>query len=213
MTSLLLASRSTDKLREIRELVAATGFRIISLDEAGFMSTSEEEDIEIFDTFLENARAKAEWFGRKAAMTTLADDSGICVDALSGAPGVLSRRFSGRTDLVGRALDEENNRMLLARLAGRADADRGAAYVCAAVIRRADGRMLESVGSVRGRILPEPAGKGGFGYDPLFLVPEMHRSFGEIPAELKHSLSHRARAIRGLIAQADAFLNAGRQRG
>jgi XTP/dITP diphosphohydrolase len=204
LSALLLASRSPDKLREIREILP--NLSILSLEEAGVPVSAEEERIEAFDTFLENARAKAEWFGRAADLPILADDSGLCVDALGGAPGVLSRRFSGRSDLTGSELDDANNRALLARLAGIPGERRGAAYVCAAVLRRRDGHVLEALGSVRGRISEEPGGTGGFGYDPLFRIPQLDRSFGEIPASLKHRFSHRARAFRALASQLESFL-------
>ena len=204
MTSLLLASRSPDKLREIREILP--NVHIISLQEVGVPVTAEEENIEAFDTFLENARAKAEWFARSSDLPILADDSGLCVDALGGAPGVLSRRFSGRSDLTGKALDQQNNQTLLARLHGKPDVQRGAAYVCAAVLRRRDGHMLEALGSVRGRILEASAGTGGFGYDPLFQIPQLDQSFGEIAAQLKHTFSHRARAFHALASQLESFL-------
>ena len=206
MTALLLASRSPDKVREIREILP--NFHILSLEELGIPKTAEEEMIETFDTFLENALAKAEWFGRASDLPTLADDSGLCVDALGGAPGVLSRRFSGRSDLTGTALDQQNNRALLARLVGTPGEQRGAAYVCAAVLRRHDGHVLEALGSVRGKILEEPAGNGGFGYDPLFRIPHLDGSFGEIAAALKHVFSHRARAFRALASQLESFLAA-----
>jgi XTP/dITP diphosphohydrolase len=204
LTTLLLASRSDDKLREISEILP--NLEILSLQEAGDPVTPGEEYVEAFDSFLANARAKAEWFGRASNLPTLADDSGLCVDALGGAPGVLSRRFSGRTELSGAELDRENNRLLLSRLAGAPAEARGAAYVCAAVLRRPDGHMLEALGSVRGRILEEPAGTGGFGYDPLFRIPQLDRSFGEIPAQLKHMFSHRSRAFRALGSQLESFL-------
>lgn len=202
----LLATRSSDKLREITEILAVVPrLRILSLDEAGIGQSPDEEDIEVFETFIENARAKADWFGRRTGLPTLADDSGLCVDALGGAPGVRSKRLAGDPLAQGQQLDRANNDALLQRLATIDPARRGAAYVCAAVCRLPDGSTLEALGSVRGRILDAPAGSAGFGYDPLFLLPPLNRTFGEIPAAMKHRFSHRARAFRALAAHLESL--------
>lgn len=201
MTSVLLATRSTDKAREIREILSAVrAISIVSLEDAGIDEEAEEEGIETFETFLDNARAKADWFGRRSGMPTLADDSGLCVDALDGAPGVRSRRFASGAGPQRHEQDAANNALLLRRLDGVPAERRGAAYVCAAVVRLRDGSFLEAVGSVRGRIAEVPAGNGGFGYDPLFFLAEANATFGEAPRALKHRHSHRARAFRALAA-------------
>lgn len=198
--TLLVATRSPDKLREIRDILATRPqLQLVSLADAGIPYDPAEEHIEAFETFRENAAAKAAYFADRAAMPVLADDSGIEVDALDRAPGVRSRRFSGRHDLDGLELDQANNRLLLDRLADRPAEHRGARYVCAAVLRTPDGRALTALGTVTGRILDAPRGQGGFGYDPLFLVPEIGRSFGELEPVQKHRFSHRARAFRALL--------------
>ncbi len=214
MTRLLLASRNPDKVREIQEILAPIGgFEIVSLDQAGIARAPEEEAIEASDTFLENARAKAVYFAERTGLPTLADDSGIGVDALDGRPGVRSRRFSGRTDLDGIELDRANNETLLTALRDVPDERRGAAYVCAAVCRRPDGVTIHALGSVRGQLLHSPRGQGGFGYDPLFYLPALGRTFGEVDADVKHAHSHRARAFRALATELAAFLEPRRMGG
>jgi XTP/dITP diphosphohydrolase len=199
--AILLATRSRDKVREIRQiLAAATATRIITLDEAGLAQGVDEDDIEVFDTFLSNADAKAGFFMRKTGMPTLADDSGISVAALHGAPGVRSRRFAGRRDLSGPALDEANNQHLLRELSGVAAAGRSAHYACAAVLHVPDGRRFAALGTCSGFILDAPRGASGFGYDPLFLDPASGMSFGELDPREKNRRSHRARAFRALAA-------------
>ena len=199
--TLLLATRSGDKAREIRQILAPIfKGRIIDLHEAGIAADPAEEDIEQYDTFLANAHAKAAWFLDISGLTTLADDSGICVDALGGAPGVKSRRFAAAPGLDGRALDEANNHRLLRELAGVPESGRTAHYTCAAVLHHPDGRRLAAVGIRSGLILDAPRGDGGFGYDPLFLDPASGLSFGELAPAVKNRTSHRARAFHGLAA-------------
>jgi XTP/dITP diphosphohydrolase len=124
----------------------------------------------------------------------LADDSGLAVDALDGAPGVLSARYAGR-----HGDDEANNRRLLEELEEIPEERRGAAFVCYLALADPGGTVrLESRGACRGRITRAARGENGFGYDPLFLIPEYHRTFGELSALVKHQLSHRARAFAGL---------------
>jgi XTP/dITP diphosphohydrolase len=194
---ILLATRSAGKLRELRPLFAEHGYRTIDLVEAGVVETAVEDDLERFDTFEENARAKARHFHRVTGLPTVADDSGLAVDALHGAPGVRSKRWSERPDLTGQALDDENNRLLLATLA--TNANRDARYVCAAVFVDAD-RELVARGETVGRIIDAPRGDGGFGYDPYFESSELgRRTFGEVSRDEKALVSHRARAVRALL--------------
>lgn len=197
---LLLATRSAHKAREIREILAAGGTgRILTLNEAGIPPSPEEDDIEAFDTFTANALAKARYFADRSGLTTLADDSGIRIDALGGRPGVHSKRFAGRDDLEGESLDRANNEALLAELAATGSTDRGAHYVCVAVLASQTAPLI-TVGSSSGTLLEEPRGTNGFGYDPLFLVPGLGRTFAEISADEKHALSHRGRAFRALAS-------------
>jgi XTP/dITP diphosphohydrolase len=196
MTELVVATRSTHKLREIREILGElVGYALLDLNQAGVPEAADEETIEVFETFAENALAKARYFARKTDSLVLADDSGLCVPALGGAPGVRSKRFSGRTDLRGDELDEANNQHLLQLLRSVPFADRVARYVCAAALAFPDGTEQTFLGRCEGVILEEPRGEGGFGYDPLFFLPSEGATFGEIPATRKHLLSHRARAM------------------
>ena len=196
MTDLVVATRSIHKLREIREILGElVGYALLDLNHAGIPETPDEEMIEVFETFAENALAKARYFARKTDSLVLADDSGLCVSALEGAPGVRSKRFSGRTDLRGDDLDEANNQHLLQLLRSVPFADRDARYVCAAALAFPDGTEKTFLGGCEGIILEEPRGEGGFGYDPLFFLPSEGATFGEISATRKHLLSHRARAM------------------
>jgi XTP/dITP diphosphohydrolase len=192
----LLATRSAGKLRELRPMFAERGFTALDLTEAGIAETAAEDDLEAYETFEENALAKGRYFAALSGLPVAADDSGIEVHALGGAPGVRSKRWSGRTDLGGQALDDENNRLLLARLAGAAD--RRARYVCAAAF--VDGaREVVRRGEVTGTIEREAQGANGFGYDPFFRSDELGMTFGLAAAADKARVSHRARAFRALL--------------
>ncbi|HEV2130309.1 MAG TPA: RdgB/HAM1 family non-canonical purine NTP pyrophosphatase [Longimicrobiaceae bacterium] len=193
---LLIATRSRDKLREIRQILAdLPDWEILGLRDLGIQEEPAEADLEQFDTFEANALAKARYFAARAGMPVLADDSGLCVDALGGAPGVRSKRFSGRTDLTGRDLDRINNAHLLRLLADVELPDRTARYVCAAAVVDQQGREEVFLGTCDGVILREPQGSGGFGYDPLFFLPAEEATFGELDPRRKNAISHRARAI------------------
>jgi len=206
----LLATRSGDKAREIREILASVpGLTLLTLSDLGIEPDAAEEELEALETFQENAAAKARHFARLTSLPVLADDSGLRVDALGGAPGVRTKRFSGRTDLIGRDLDEANNLVLLERLRGVPPEARGARYVCAAVLAFPDGRIVAGLGSCRGEIATAPRGTGGFGYDPLFYVPALGRTFAEVSAQEKNRISHRSRAFRALAAQRTGWTRAG----
>lgn len=152
------------------------------------------EVVEDAPDFLGNARKKASEVAITLKSWVLADDSGLSVDALGGAPGVYSARYAGEP-----CDDEANNRKLLDALADIPDDRRGAAFVCVLALSDPGGTIrLEAEGKVRGRIIREVRGPGGFGYDPLFLIPEYHRTFGELSALVKAQLSHRSRAFAGL---------------
>ena len=196
MKRVLLATRSGGKLRELRPLFAEHGLEVIDLDEAGIAERDVEEQLEAFETFEENALAKARYFARVSGLPVVADDSGIAVTALGGRPGVRSKRWSERPDLAGQALDDENNRRLIAALAQASD--RSARYVCAAAF--VDGtREVVRRGEVSGRIVDVARGTNGFGYDPFFVSDELGKTFGEASQAEKATVSHRARAFRALI--------------
>lgn len=198
MAPILLATRSRGKLREIRQLLATRGISTVDLDEAGVVETPAEDELEAFASFEENACAKARYFFAATGRPTVADDSGLCVAALGGDPGVLSKRWSGRRDLQGQALDDENNRVLLDRLRGIVD--RRASYVCVAVY--VDGaRELVCRGQVYGHIIESARGSSGFGYDPYFFMEELGSTFGEATGEEKECVSHRGRAFRALVEE------------
>jgi XTP/dITP diphosphohydrolase len=201
--TLLLATRSAHKAREIGQILAPIDLAVVTLAELGVEPRPEEDRIEAFDTFRANAVAKARYFSERLGRVTLADDSGLRVDALDGEPGVRTKRFSGRSDLEGAALDRANNALLLERLEDVPDDRRGARYVCCAAVAWPDGRALAAVGTVSGRIATEGRGTGGFGYDPLFHVPALDARFAEVPAPVKNAISHRARAFRAIAATLD----------
>ena len=190
---LVLGSRNKKKLGELVELLQPYGFELRSLADYPHAVEVEESG----DTFAANAGLKATVQAQHLGEWVLGEDSGLCVDALGGRPGVYSARFSGPG-----ATDESNNRQLLKELAGVPLEKRRAHYVCHATLSDPQGVVrAESEGHCYGRILLTEAGSGGFGYDPLFEIPEYHRTFGELSPAVKAVLSHRARAMRGLLPQ------------
>jgi XTP/dITP diphosphohydrolase len=177
-------------------LFAERGLAVIDLQEAGIVETSAEDDLEVYETFEENALAKGRYFAVRTGLPVVADDSGIAVAALGGRPGVRSKRWSERPDLEGQSLDDENNRLLIAALQGVAD--RAARYVCVAAY--VDGaRQVVRRGEVSGSIISEARGSNGFGYDPYFVSDELGKTFGEATIGEKAMVSHRARAFRALL--------------
>lgn len=179
-------------------MFAGAGWQVRDLEEAGIAPRAEEETVEAFDTFEENARAKARYFfARSGGLPVVAEDSGLEVMALGGAPGVRSKRWSGRPELSGASLDEANNALLLERLRGVAD--RRAQYVCAAVYWTGT-RELCARGVTRGRIAEVGREGGeGFGYDPYFVSDDLGRAFSEVSREAKAAVSHRGRAFAALL--------------
>lgn len=208
---LLVATRSSHKLRELAELLDLPDGVLVSLDELGVPG----DPLEDGETFETNARIKARFGARATGLPTLADDSGIEVDALGGGPGVRTRRYAGED-----ATDQDNNRKLLAALDGLPPGRRGARYVCvlALALPRVAGAggvgargglpIILTRGTTRGRIATEPRGTGGFGYDPIFepaSEPPGGRTLGLwTPAE-KHAISHRARAARRMAPRLTAL--------
>ncbi len=196
-STLLLATRSQGKLRELRPLFADAGLAVVDLVEAGIPETPDEDELERFETFEENALAKARWFRDVSGLPTVSDDSGLEVLALGGRPGVRSKRWSGRSDLSGQPLDDANNALLLRELSGASE--RRARYVCVAAF--VDGsRALVRRGETEGVIVDAPVGSGGFGYDPYFRSDELGRTFGEATRAEKERVSHRGRAFRALLS-------------
>jgi XTP/dITP diphosphohydrolase len=201
---LLVATRSSHKLRELRELLDLHGTELVSLDDVGIRDDPEEDGA----TFETNAAIKARAGARIAGLPTLADDSGLEVDALGGAPGVRTRRYAGE-----QATDADNNAKLLAALRGLPPERRGARYVCVLALALPDTkgprgglRLVTARGTCRGRIATEPRGTGGFGYDPIFepaSEPPGGRTLGLWSAAEKHAISHRARAARRMAPRLD----------
>jgi XTP/dITP diphosphohydrolase len=191
---LVLASSNSGKLREFRRLLTPLGIEVIAQAELGI-----EEIAEPHHTFVENALSKARHASRLAHLPALADDSGICVDGLEGAPGVQSARFAGEPPS-----DTRNNAKLVEKLAGIAD--RRAHYYCMlALMRHADDpEPILAEGRWEGTIIDLPRGGGGFGYDPHFLDAETGLTGAELPLEKKNELSHRGKAIRSLVARLES---------
>ena len=171
---------------------------VLALDDVGLEWCDEEEALEPFDTFEENARSKAEYFHAKTGLPTIADDSGLEVDALGGAPGVRSKRFTPVEGLTGQRLDQENNNYLVERLGSLELEKRTAQYVCVAVLLGLTSQMIVTRGEAKGLILAEPRGEEGFGYDPYFYRPDLGMTFAEAHPDQKNELSHRGKAFRAL---------------
>ncbi|PYP73256.1 MAG: non-canonical purine NTP pyrophosphatase [Gemmatimonadetes bacterium] len=200
---LLVATRSPGKVREIRELFAGLPFEIQFPADRFLERLPEEADLERGSTYTENATAKARYFAQRSGFPTVADDSGLEVDALGGAPGIHSARWAretGEGGAGGGGLDARNNALLLERLAGVPETQRTARYRCIVAYLETPSGIPEIVeASCEGFILPAPRGTGGFGYDPLFFSTDLRMSFGEAPPAAKHRVSHRGRAFRALI--------------
>jgi XTP/dITP diphosphohydrolase len=191
--TIVLGSRNQKKIGEIRELLAPYGIPVIGVDQFPDLTDVVEDG----DSFAANAEKKA----RETALATqhwvIAEDSGLCVDALKGAPGIFSARYAGQ-----QGADDANNQKLLEELSAVPTEKRTAHYVCHAVLADPTGAIHASAeGRCCGRILTDYRGDNGFGYDPLFLVPEYHQTFGELPAVVKRHISHRAKAFERLLPQ------------
>jgi XTP/dITP diphosphohydrolase len=190
MATLVLATTSTGKLRELRAELADAGFApILTLDELPSVPVFPEEGF----TFEENAIGKALHYSRATPHLTVADDSGLEVQYLEGGPGIHSARFGGE-----HVSYEEKNRMILHLLEGVHDKARTARFRCAIAVAQGKSVLAVFHGTVEGRIAHEAAGSGGFGYDPIFYVPSLEKTFAEVPLETKNTLSHRGKALRKL---------------
>lgn len=204
-SEVLVATGSADKLVEIRAILAHSGLRLVSLVDLNLRVPPAAEELEVHDTFLDNAIAKARFFASLTGLPTLADDSGLVVDALAGRPGVRTRRFALDHGVVppgteGLELDRANNRLLLDKLAHVHEAARGAHYVCAAAYAGTDRVLAATLGTCRGSIGKSERGSGGFGYDPLFEIPSLGITFAELSPAQKNQRSHRAIAFRAIAA-------------
>ena len=185
---LIIASNNAHKLVEIRAILGDSFDEILSMRDAGI----EHETVEDGKTFAENAAKKAREITELSGCCALGDDSGLCVDALDGAPGLFSARFSGV-----HGDDAANIRVLLEKMKGVTE--RGAHFCCAMALTWPDGRLTEAEGRFYGQIAEEPAGTGGFGYDPVFYLPEYGKTVAQLGTEFKNSVSHRHNALMALL--------------
>lgn len=192
----VLATRNSGKIKELNALLAPLGVTVVGLSDYPAIGDIPETGA----TFLENARIKARAVCQATGLVSLADDSGLCVDALSGAPGVHSARFAGED-----ATDAANNAKLLAALAHVPERDRTCRFVSVVVAASPDGRELTTEGTWEGHVATSPAGDGGFGYDPLFYDPTAGKTAAELTAAEKNARSHRGKALEKLVAQWSEF--------
>ena len=190
---LILASNNAHKLTEMKAILAPYFAEIVSMGEAGI----EHETVEDGKTFMENAVKKAKELAELSGCCAIADDSGLCVDALAGGPGVFSARFAGV-----HGDDKANNALLLKELEG--EHDRGAHYTCAIALAWPDGRLLTAEDYLYGEIAYDERGTNGFGYDPLFLLKELGLRTAELTPEEKNRISHRGKALRKLVEELKA---------
>lgn len=194
MKKLVLASGNPGKLREFRQMLAPLGFEVVPQSELGVADADEPHD-----TFVENALAKARHASRGTGLPAFADDSGICVEALNGAPGVLSARYAAAVGAHRDDQDRCNNERLIAELQGRKN--RSAHYYCVIVLVRhaGDPEPLIAEGRWHGEVMDTPRGANGFGYDPYFFLPPLGKSAAELAPDDKNALSHRGQALRRLV--------------
>ena len=194
---LVLATRNQGKIQEIEKALDLPLLEIRSLQDFPDLP----EVVEDGRTFLENAFKKAQACAQATGLPALADDSGLEVDCLNGAPGIYSARFSGPE-----ATDEANNRKLLSLLEGISEERRTARFVCRMVLHFPEGRWIQTEGFCPGIIAPQTQGKHGFGYDPIFYLPELKKTMAEIPLEEKNRISHRAQALQKIRFHLEAIL-------
>nr|WP_320145295.1 XTP/dITP diphosphatase [uncultured Anaeromusa sp.] len=192
MIELVVASKNQGKIAEFEKAFSRLSVKILSLKDFGDIPEAVEDGA----TFAENARKKAQHYLQYTKKPCLADDSGLEVDALGGAPGVFSARYAGEG-----ANDTANNAKLLQRLSNVESERRTGRFCCALALAFPDGRMLEADGAVEGRLLMAEKGDGGFGYDPLFFLPELAKTFAELTLAEKNAISHRGKAMVALAVQ------------
>ncbi len=186
---IIVATGNAGKMREFGMILGSLGAELLSMKDAGVTA----EIIEDGTTFAENAEIKARAVWRQTGQIVLADDSGLVIDYLGGEPGIYSARYLGENTSY-----DVKNRVILDRLAGTAEEERTARFVCAIAAVLPDGRTLHTEGTVEGMIAHEPAGDGGFGYDPIFYLPEYGMTSAQLPAEEKNRISHRGKALRAM---------------
>ena len=191
---LILATNNAHKVTEMKAILAPFFDEILSMRESGL----DHETVEDGETFMENAVKKARELAELSGCCAIADDSGLCVDALGGAPGIYSARFSGT-----HGDDAANRRVLLEKLEG--NTNRAAHFTCAIALAWPDGRLLTSEDYLYGEIAYEERGENGFGYDSLFLLPERGLRTAEISPEEKNRISHRGKALRGLVKKLETL--------
>lgn len=190
MKEIILATSNAHKVREIKEILGAKFTHIYTLADKGIDVEVEETG----STFMENAIIKARAIAEIANMPALADDSGLCVDALNGEPGVYSARYSGA-----RCDSKANNELLLSRLSDVQERDRSAWFKCAVALVCPDGDIVTAEGAAEGIITRSYCGRGGFGYDPIFYSLDLDKTFAEASEEEKNAVSHRGRALAALV--------------
>ena len=200
---LLVATANKGKVAEYGELLTGLDCTLLSLADVGITGAIDESGT----TYQENARLKAVECAARSGLVTLADDSGLEVDALGGEPGVFSARYAGDN-----ATDAERVAYLLSKLRGVPESERGARFVCVIAIAFPDGDVTYCHGECPGRIVTEPRGEKGFGYDPAFFVPELGRTMAELPPEVKNEISHRGRAAAKARDVLGRLIDAGRLR-
>jgi XTP/dITP diphosphohydrolase len=194
---LIVATKNKGKLEEIAQILAPFSWEVVSMSQIGITIDVEETG----STFEENALIKAESIRRLSGEMVLADDSGLEVDYLDGAPGIYSARYAGEG-----ATDADRNRKLLDALKGAPADQRTARFVCAVALVFPDGSSVTARGTCEGSIASEPAGSNGFGYDPLFYVPELEKTVAQMDPELKNSISHRGNALRKLAGELERIM-------
>jgi XTP/dITP diphosphohydrolase len=195
----VIATRNAGKLREIQEILAPLGLKVLSLRDFPEIPEILEDGL----TFEENAVKKAAAVARQTRRVAIADDSGLTVDALQGRPGIYSSRFAGEE-----ATDEDRYRKLLKEMAGVPEGQRGAAFICAVAVASPNGKVDVVGGERRGEIALAPKGSHGFGYDPVFFLPQLGKTMAELAPEVKNRISHRAQALEKLKQVLPSFVKA-----
>ena len=189
MKKVLIASKNEGKIKEFRKMLAPYGTEVLSLNDLPDAPNVEETGA----TMLENARLKAETIAERYQCLAIADDSGLAIDALGGRPGIYSARYAGEEKD-----DRKNIEKVLKELEDVPMNERSARFVCVLAVSRPGSETVFAEGECRGLITTAPRGEGGFGYDPIFYIPEMNKTFAELTSDEKNAISHRARALKNL---------------